>query len=119
MVANDPIAAYIERAPAERRDALSELRDACRDELTGFSEAIEYGMPAYARSGEAEVAFASQKQYISLYIMRTDVMAAHRDELAGLSVGKGCIRYRKPADIDFDVVRSMLRGTAAAPGPVC
>jgi uncharacterized protein YdhG (YjbR/CyaY superfamily) len=66
-----------------------------------------------------EVAFASQKNYISLYILRTDVVATHRDRLTGLDVGKSCIRFRKPDQLDDEVVRSMLRGTAAAAGPVC
>jgi hypothetical protein len=35
-------------------------------------------------------------------------MAAHRDRLAGLSVGKGCVRYRRPDQLDETVVRSIL-----------
>ncbi len=46
-------------------------------------------------------------------------MAAHRDRLAGLSVGKGCIRYRRPEQMDLDVVRSILQMTAATTDPVC
>jgi hypothetical protein len=46
-----------------------------------------------------------------------DVTAAHRARLDGLSVGEGCIRYRRPADVDLDVVRSMLQAPAASTGP--
>jgi hypothetical protein len=46
-------------------------------------------------------------------------MAAHRDRLAGLSVGKGCVRYRRPEQVDWDVVRSILEMTAATRGPIC
>jgi hypothetical protein len=46
-------------------------------------------------------------------------MAAHRPQLAGLNVGKGCIRYRRPDQVNFDVVHSMLAATAARTGPVC
>lgn len=98
---------------------LNALRSASRDELGGFRESLEHGMPSYSRQGEVEVAFASQKQYVSLYILRTDVMAAHRSELDHLSLGKGCIRYRKPEDVDYELVRSMLRETADSTGPVC
>ena len=76
-------------------------------------------MPTYGRDGIAEIAWASQKQYISLYVMRGDVLDAHREQLAHLSVGKGCIRYRSPAAVDFAVVRSMLTDVAASRGPVC
>jgi hypothetical protein len=49
-------------------------------------------MPACSRDGITEIAWASQKQYISLYVMRGDILDAHREQLAHLSVGKGCIR---------------------------
>ena len=51
--------------------------------------------------------------------MRSDVLEAHRAQLAGLDVGQGCIRYRSPAAVDFTVVRSMLAAVAASRGPVC
>jgi len=112
---------YIEEAPAERQDILRRLRELCRAELTGFEETMDYGSPSYKRNGEVEVGFASQKRFIGVYILRTDVMKAHRHQLEGkgISVGKGAIRYSKPERIDFEVVRSMLRGTVKSTGPVC
>ena len=80
---------------------------------------MAYGMPSYARDGEVELAFASQQKYVSLYVLKQDVLEAHRDRLAGLNVGKGCIRYPSPAKVDLHVVRSMLEATAVSGGPVC
>ena len=80
---------------------------------------MSYGMPAYSRDGITEIGWASQKRYISLYVVRGDVLDAYRGQLAHLSVGKGCIRYRNPAAVDFAVVRSMLTAVAASRGPVC
>jgi uncharacterized protein YdhG (YjbR/CyaY superfamily) len=105
------VKSYIEQAPPERRGVLEKLRSTCREILKGYEEAIEYGMPAYRVSGVMEVAFASQKQYISLYIMKKDVVDEHRAALAGFSVGKGCIRFKTPESVDFEVVRSLLKGT--------
>jgi len=115
------VATYIEEAPAERQEALTRLRDLCRTHLTGFEETMEYGGPSYKRNREVEVGFASQKNFIGLYILRTDVMNAHREFLKGkgISVGKGAIRYSKPERIDFSVVESMLRGTIESMGQVC
>jgi len=112
---------YIEAAPVERRAIMRAIRQVCAEELHGFTEQIAYRMPTYRRDGEteAELAFASQKQYLSLYVTRTDVMDVHRHQLTGLSVGKGCIRYRRPEQVDLDVVRSIVRATAATRGPVC
>ena len=110
---------YLLTVPGDRREILQPIRAACIERLSGFDEAMRYGMPTYLRDGVAELAWASQKQHISLYVMRTDVLAAHQDRLAGLSVGKGCIRYRRPAQVDLAVVESMLTMTALARGPVC
>jgi uncharacterized protein YdhG (YjbR/CyaY superfamily) len=110
---------YVAEAPADRQEILRALRDACRDVLPDFEEAMTYGMPTYLREGVAEVGWASQKQYISLYILRTDVLNSHREHLTGLNVGKGCIRFRRPSQVDMDIVRSMLTATQATRASVC
>ncbi|AVH58979.1 MULTISPECIES: iron chaperone [Streptomyces] len=110
---------YLAEVPEERRDALTELRQMCLAELKGFGEVMAYGMPAYERDGTAEIAFASQKQYISFYLLRSDVREAFADRLAGQDMGKGCLRFRKPERIDFELVRDLLKATAAEPGTIC
>ena len=112
---------YLDEVPAERKPALVKLRNLCRTILTGFEECMTYGLPSYSRNGEVEVGFASQKHFIGLYILRTDVMEAHRDLLKakGVSLGKGCIRYSKPEKIDFQVVERMLKATQESTGVIC
>ncbi|MFG2514305.1 DUF1801 domain-containing protein [Streptomyces sp. NPDC048584] len=111
--------AYLAEVPEERREALARLRRLCQAELTGFDEVMAYGMPVYQRGGTAEIAFASQKRYISVYLMRGDVREAFEERLAGQDMGKGCLRFRRPESVDFGLVRDLLRATAAAPGEVC
>ncbi|MCX5342022.1 iron chaperone [Streptomyces atratus] len=113
------VAGYLAEVPETRRDALTRLRELCRAELAGFDEVMAYGMPAYERDGTAEIAFASQKQYISFYLMRSDVREAFAERLAGQDMGKGCLRFRKTEAIDYDLVRDLLRATAAESGTVC
>lgn len=115
------VTAYIEEVPDERRATLKKLRALCRSTLTGFDESMEYGGPSYKRNGIVEVGFMSQKHFIGLYILRTDVMNAHRDQLKGkgVSLGKGAIRYSDPNKIDYSVVESMLRATVESSGEVC
>lgn len=110
---------YLAEAPEARREALTRLRALCRQELTGFREVMAYGMPAYEREGKGEIAFADQKQYISFYLLRTDVRDAFADRLASHDMGKGCLRFRHPQKIDFELVRDLLRATAAPPGAPC
>ncbi|NUV53655.1 DUF1801 domain-containing protein [Streptomyces coelicolor] len=111
--------AYLAELPDDRKVVLTRLRELCRAELKGFTEVMAYGMPAYERDGVAEVAFASQKQYISFYLLRGDVRDAFAERLAGQDMGKGCLRFRKPERVDLDLARDLLRATAAASGPVC
>ena len=112
---------YLLEVPEERLTVLKKLRALCRKHLKGFEESMEYGMPNYRRDGVAEVGFASQKHFIALYILRTDVMKAHADQLKGrgISHGKGCIRYSKPERIGFKVVESLLKATVSSQGRVC
>jgi uncharacterized protein YdhG (YjbR/CyaY superfamily) len=111
--------AYLAEVPEERREALARLRELCRAELVGFDEVMAYGMPVYERDGVGEIAWASQKQYISFYLMRSDVKDALAERLAGQDMGKGCLRFRKAEKVDFDLVRDLLRATAKGRGEVC
>ncbi|MFC7899409.1 DUF1801 domain-containing protein [Streptomyces griseoincarnatus] len=90
---------YLTEVPGDRKVVLARLRELCRAELKGFTEVMAYGMPTYQRGGVAEVAFA--------------------ERLAGQDMGKGCLRFRRPDRVDFDLVWDLLRATAATPGPVC
>jgi uncharacterized protein YdhG (YjbR/CyaY superfamily) len=115
------VTSYIEESPAKWQEALIRLRNLCRATLTDFEESMKYGGPSYSRGGEVEIGFASQKNFIGVYILRTDVMNAYKHLLTGkgVSFGKGAIRYSKPERIDFDVVEKMLRATQESTGPVC
>ncbi|MFD3743035.1 iron chaperone [Nocardia sp. NPDC058633] len=109
------VAAYLAELPVDRRETLTRLRELCLAELTGFSEVMSYGMPVYERDGVGEIAFAGQKQYISFYLLRSDIRAAFADRLSEQDMGKGCLRLRK--EPDYDLVRDLLRATASGEGP--
>ncbi len=110
---------YLKEVPEERLSTLTQLRKLCQQHLTGFEESMQYGMPSYSRAGTVEVAFASQKNYISLYILRTDVLNPNKDLFPPSAIGKGCIRFRNPENIDFDLVEKMLIKTGSSEGKVC
>lgn len=108
---------YVGEVPADRRAAIERLRAMCREHLPHHEERMEYGMPGYARDGVLEIGFASQKQYISLYVLNKPVLDGYRDRLPQ-GVGKGCVRFRSPASVDWDVVRALLVDTSASGDPV-
>ena len=109
---------YMAELPADRSDALRRLRAIARCELAGCEERMMYGMPAYIRADGSGFAFASQKQYIALYV-EPAVHARNAEALKGLDCGKCCIRFRKPGDIDFALVERLLRDTAESDEAPC
>ena len=103
--------AYIKEAPTGRQAALSKLRDLCRKKLKGYSETMEYGMPCYRKGDAVEVSFASQKQNIAVYILKTQVLKAFEADLRGIPKGKSCLRFTKPEKIDFALMGKLLEAT--------
>jgi uncharacterized protein YdhG (YjbR/CyaY superfamily) len=110
---------YLQDVPQDRVACLTELRQLCLNTLSGYEEGMDYGMPCYKKYGKVEVAFASQKRYIALYIAKQTVIDAYRGELTGLSVGKGSIRYPKPEKVDFKVIAKLLSATRDSPEQAC
>lgn len=111
---------YLQEVPENRQAALSQLRQLCIDKLVGYEESMAYGMPSYKpQNGEVEVAFASQKNYISFYILKEAVLNKYRADLAHLNLGKGCIRYRKPELIDFEIVEKLLTASYQSDSEIC
>ena len=111
--------AYLAEIPAERREVLIAIRHLCLKHLPGYEEGMDYGMPSYSRDGVVEFGFASQKNYISIYGVKSDALEVHHAELVGASVGKGCIRYTNPEKVDLEAVGRLLKATAASKGQVC
>jgi uncharacterized protein YdhG (YjbR/CyaY superfamily) len=110
---------YLKEVPPERLKALIQIRKLCLKELKGYTETMRYGGPCYEKNNIAEAGFASQKNFIGLYILKQDVMGKYKGELKGVSVGKGCIRFTKPEKIDFSVVQKMLAGTFRSKNIIC
>jgi uncharacterized protein YdhG (YjbR/CyaY superfamily) len=115
------VTSYLQQVPNERQETLTKLRQLCLETLESYQESMDYGMPCYKKNSFAEVGFASQKHFIALYILKKDVLDAHRDSLTvkGVSLGKGCIRYSKPEKIDFEVVKKLLVGTYESTSEIC
>jgi uncharacterized protein YdhG (YjbR/CyaY superfamily) len=98
---------YLAGLPEERRAPVERMREIARRRLKGFEEGMEYGMPCYRRSPDGMVAFASQRQHVALY-PGAAVLTALQKELTGLDVGKGCIRFARPEQIDWTLVERVF-----------
>jgi uncharacterized protein YdhG (YjbR/CyaY superfamily) len=106
---------YLEKLAPDRQTALTELRSLVFDVIPDAFENFQYRMPTYWHEGESLCAFASQKHHMSLY-MDVDLVEKYRSELAGLDVGKSCIRFRKLENLPLDTVRQILSETIQKDG---
>ncbi len=101
---------YLENLQSERRAALTQLRSLVLETVPETVETMRYRMPTYDYKDHMVCAFASQNQYMSLY-MDTDIVDRHREELAHLDLGKSCIRFRGLDQLPLDTIRLMLEET--------
>jgi len=113
------VADYVSQMDEIWRPTVERLRSYCLEHLHGYHELMSYGMPTYEFGGNPEIAFARQVKYLSLYILRKDVLDAHRHELGSMSVGKGCIRFQRPEQIDWSLVESLIRESADSSESPC
>ena len=125
---------YLDALPEDRRSAMETVRKVILKHLPkGYEEVLQYGMPAYVvplavfpdgylnRKNEPlpYVCLASQKNYMSIYMMsvygdaETEFRKQYKATGKRLDMGKCCIRFRKLDDLPLDVI-----GKAVARYPV-
>lgn len=119
-------AQYLASLPAERRAALQTLHRAITKAAPRLKPVIVYGMLGYGpyhykyesgREGDgAIVCLASQKQYISLYVMGLEngvpLAEKFKSRLGQVSVGKCCIRFTKLEHLNLPVALELVKKAA-------
>ncbi|TNF39709.1 MAG: DUF1801 domain-containing protein [Bacteroidetes bacterium] len=119
---------YISKLPEDRKDAILKLREVITKNIpAGFQEEMNYGMigyvvphsvyPAgYHCNRELPVPFmniASQKNFMAVYHMAVYsdkelnewfIAEYPKHSKRRPDMGKSCIRFKKPADIPFELI---------------
>lgn len=103
---------YIKEAPAKHLDALTELRELCMQNLKGFREVMEYGYPGYAKDGQTEISWESDKNSIALYIEDDSILKNFKTINRSLDIGKNTIRFHDNTAIPFDIITQILTEVA-------
>ena len=83
-----------------------------------MTEEVRSGILYYEDRGDV-LAIAAQKHHVALYVLVPEVMTAHRDLLAGLGCGKGCIRFKARTEIPEAEIQSLLEQAARSPQRDC
>jgi len=119
---------YLASLPEDRRRAMKAVRTVIRANLPkGLVEAMNWGMIVYevplktcpdTYNGQplAYAALASQKHYMSVYLMgiygsdelRADFEQSYRASGKRMDIGKACVRFRTLDDLPLDVVANAI-----------
>lgn len=126
------VAEYLESLPAERKEAMKELRKIILKSLPkGFSEVISYGMisyvvphslypPGYHCDPKQPLPFlyiASQKHFIALYhmglyadpkLLEWFQKEYAKHSKAKLDMGKSCVRFKRPELIPYNLIGQLV-----------
>jgi len=126
-------AQYIKELPADRKEAVSQLRDVVLKNLPGgFKEQMGYGMlgyvvphaiypPGYHCDPKLPLPFAgiaSQKNFIAFYhmgiyampdLLKWFVAEYPKHSTAKLDMGKSCIRFKKPEHIPYKFIGELMK----------
>lgn len=116
---------YIDRLDEPRRTEIRRLHDLIRRTAPQLEPHLASGMLAYGRyqyqpkkgpGGEwMNIALASNKRYISLYIMATDpaggryLAETYKDRLPSADIGKSCVRFKRVDELDQATLTQLIR----------
>ena len=122
---------YLDELADERRETVEAVRDVVNANLPdGYAETVQFGMISYIvplerypktynRQALQYAALASQKNYVSLYLMNvygdqeTERWFLDRYKASGkrLDMGKSCVRFKSVDDLPLDLVGEAIART--------
>jgi hypothetical protein len=119
---------YIDGLEEPRRSDLRALHELVRAAAPALEPTMEFGMPGYGKyhyrydSGREGdwmlVGFASNKNYISLYVTATTadggyLAESYQPRLPKASIGKSCVRFKRLSDVDTSALADLIKDAAA------
>ena len=120
---------YIDRLDEPRRTEIRRLDELIRRTAPTLEPHLASGMLAYGRykyrpkrgpGGDwFHIGLASNKRYISLYIMATDpgggryLAETYKGRLPTADIGKSCVRFKSADDLDQAALKQLIREAAS------
>jgi hypothetical protein len=114
---------YIDRLDEPRRSDIRELHELIRREAPQLEPHLASGMLAYGRyhyKGKSKgtegewfhIGLASNKNYISLYVMAADkdgyLAESYKDKLPKANIGRSCVRFKRLSDLDPNALNALI-----------
>ena len=99
---------YYQNIPADRRERLGAVEKLIRRTFPDAEASMRYRMPTF-ETASGWIAFASQKNHVSVYTCSAEKLAPYLSAHPKANCGKGCLRFTDATEIDFDVLRQVVR----------
>jgi uncharacterized protein YdhG (YjbR/CyaY superfamily) len=106
------VTAWLEALPADRRAALSRLREMIEHAAPKAKGTMQYGTPSWHLKGPL-FAMSSQKSYMELLVGEPELVAKRKKTLGEVEVGTAGFRFKRIQDLNLEVVAALLEEAAA------
>ena len=123
---------YLDELTDDRRETVEAVRDVVKANLPdGYEETVQFGMISYVvplerypktynRQALQYAALASQKNYVSLYLMNVYgnqeterwFLDSYKASGKRLDMGKSCVRFKSVEDLPLDLVGEAIARTS-------
>lgn len=118
---------YLDALGEPRKSQIAELDALIRKTAPSLTPFVHAGMLAYGpyhyvyesgrEGGWFVVGLSSRKNYISLYVCAVAdgkyLAENYKKQLPKASIGKSCIRFKKPEEVDAKVLKEILKKAEA------
>jgi len=122
---------YLVELPPERRNVIKKVREVIKSNIhEGFEEGMDFGMIAYYvplkkypnthnKKPLIYAALASQKDYVSLYLMtvygkrESDFKKEFKLTGKKLEMGNSCVKFQKAEDLPMDLILKEIKSMSA------
>ena len=123
---------YLAEQTLDRREAMKTMRELILANLPpGYEETMQFGMIGYVvplerypvtynKQALGVLALASQKNYMSIYLMSVygdeETAKWFEEEFRAsgkkLNMGKSCVRFKRPDDLPLDLIGKVVARTS-------
>ena len=103
-------AEYLKEIEADwRKEKLLELRKIIKKHCPDLKEGIKYGMLSFRSAKGGGFALNAQKNSVNFYVGTAAKVDPEGVLLAGLDVGKGCIRFKKTTVVSKTRIEDFIK----------
>ena len=104
---------YIASAPANRRAALTKLRNTIKAAAPKANEIVSYGMAGYKQGGKRVSYFAYWKTHTALYGTSRQFIKANAAELKPYVQSKGTLQFPADKPLPYALVTKIVEARVA------